>query len=256
MSGRTWWIGFCGTVMALVAVRPAAADLAVIGRYTFLNGDTATRESYFTSRRVRVSTPDGREVIFDSKGQQITLVDHRRRVFWQGRVARADSIVDFADGTRWELMLQHSDDRVRAEWAQDMEFPTDSIRVEDGFTTRTIAGYPCNRWVVRAGSIATLERWTAAALAVEPYDDVTSDVVLAAILDPVARAVLGMFWQPQDDAGLCLAASVTYDTPTQQGAFRWEAVRVIGERIPASAWAVPPGYTRVRLSTEIPSGTP
>jgi hypothetical protein len=245
------WLGLACAGLALLAT-PALADVTVIGHYTFVNGDTTTRSSYFTSRRVRVSTPDGREVIFNSKDKRITLIDHQRRVYWEGPLARADSIVDVADGSRWDLMLRNATEELKAEWAQDMDFPPDSIQVDDGFKTRMIAGYPCNRWTVRAGSHMTLERWTAASLALDPYDESTEDVVLAAVLDPIARAIMSMFWRLQDTTGLCLAASMTFSTPTQRGSFHWEAVKVIGARIPASAWDVPQSYRRTGLNSEIP----
>jgi hypothetical protein len=251
-AGFVFWLAVAVASVAPFAVRPASADITVVGHYTFVNGDTATRASYFTSRRIRVSTPDGREVIFDSKGMRITLIDHQRRIYWDGPLARADSIVDVTDGSRWDFMLRNATSELKAEWAQDMAFPADSIRVDDGFKTRMIAGYPCNRWTVRAGSHMALERWTAASLAIEPYDEATADVALAAVLDPIARAIMGMFWKLQDETGLCLAASMTFSTPTQQGDFHWEAVGVIGSRIAISAWAVPRGYQRAGLSSEIP----
>jgi hypothetical protein len=250
------WLGLACAGLALLAARTALADVTVIGHYTFVSGDTATRSSYFTSRRIRISTPDGREVIFDSKGNRVTLIGHRRRVYWDGPLARADSIVDVTDGSRWDLMLRNATDELKAEWAQAMDFPSDSIQVDDGFKTRRIAGYPCNRWTVRAGSCMTLERWAAASLAVEPYDQTTEEVALAAFLDPIARAIMSMFWESQETTGLCLAASMTFSTPTQHGSFHWEAVKVIGARIPASAWVVPRGYQRARLASEIPQDKP
>jgi hypothetical protein len=243
-------------ILALSLARPAAADITVVGRYTFVNGDTATRASYFTSRRTRVSTPDGREVIFDWKGRHITLVDHQRKVYWDGPLARADSVVDVTDGSRWDLMLRDATQELKAEWAHDMAFPAESIQVSDGFKDRMIAGYPCHRWTVRAGSLMTLERWTAASLMVEDYDQTTEDLALAAIMDPVARAIMSMFQELQGNSGLCLAASMTFNTPAQHGTFHWEAVKVIGARVPASAWTAPPGYAHVDLASEIPPAKP
>ena len=164
--------------------------------------------------------------------------------------------MDVTDGSRWDLMLKDANDELKVEWARDMDFPPDSIQVGDGFRTRRIAGYPCNRWTVHAGSTMSLERWTATSLAIEPYDETTEDVVLAAVLDPVARAIMSMFWKLEDATGLCLAASMTFETPTQHGEFRWEAVKVIGARIPASAWLVPRGYPRAGLASEIPPAKP
>jgi hypothetical protein len=85
----------------------------------------------------------------------------------------------------------------------------------------------------------TLARWTAASLAIDPCGETTEDVVLAAVLDLIARANMSVFWKLKDTTGLCLAASTTFSTPMQHGSFDREAVKVIGARIPASAWVVP-----------------
>ena len=242
------------SALALLAALPAHADVTITGHYTFVNGDTTSRASYFTSRRVRVSTPDGREVIFDSKLNRVTLIDHQRRIYWDGSAARADSIIDVTDGSRWDFMLKHATEQLKAEWDQAMDIPPDSIMTNDGFKTKTIAGYPCNRWTERAGAYTTFERWTAAGLApVDTYSKETEDVVLGAVLDPIARAVMSMFWDFHSDAGPCLAATMTFNTPTQHGSFNWEAFQVSDARIPASAWLVPAGYQRAKLSIEIPA---
>ena len=238
--------------LALPCAGPARADVTVVGHYTFVDGDTATRSSEFTSQRVRVPTPDGREVIFDSKAGRLTLIDHRRRVYWTGALARADSIVDVTDGSRWDFMLGHASDRLKAEWAQAMSYPADSIRVADGNRIRMIAGYPCDLWTVSAGPYTSIERWFAASLDAEPFYEPTGDVVLAAVLDPVARAIMTMFWDSQQSDGLCLGATMTFDAPTQHGRFHWEAGAVSWGRIPESTWRAPPGYRQVGLANEIP----
>jgi hypothetical protein len=117
-----------------------------------------------------------------------------------------------------------------------------------------IADYPCNHWTARAGAYTSFERWTAAGLApVDTYNQATEELVLGAVLDPVARAVMSMFWDFSGGSGPCLAAAMTFNTPTQHGSFRWVAVEVSDRRVPPSAWLVPQGYARARLSSEIPA---
>ncbi len=248
-------LGLAGVVFLLPWAEPARADLTVIGRYTFVNGDTATIPSYFSGRRVRVPTPDGREVVFDSHTRTVTLIDHARRAYWSGPLARADSIVDVLDATRWDLFMRHASDSLRAEWRSDMDVPSDSIQVAEGQKTRMIAGYPCNSFTV-TGPFMKLQRWVAYSLAVDDYHAQTEDLVLSAVLDPVGRAIMGMFWESDVQDALPLAATVTFDTPARHARFEWQAVRVIGARIPASAWQPPPGYQRVDLGTADPPDQP
>jgi len=77
-------------------------------------------------------------------------------------------------------------------------------------------------------------------------------VVLAAVLDPIARAVMSMYWDSQDATGLPLAATMSFETESGRGRFHWEAVQVIGARVPKSAWGVPADYRRAPLPAEIP----
>lgn len=237
---------------ALVALaRAASADVTIVGRYTFVNGDTTTRASYFSTRRIRVSTPDGREVVFDSKTQRLTLIDPARKVYWMGPLASADSIVDVIDGSRWQALLRHADGEVKAEWARDMQFPPDSVVVRNPFGTRTIAGYPCNLWTIRAGSLMHGEHWVAYALDTDDFEQNMQDVMLAAFRDPVARCLMAMYWDSRATDGLPLESTVTFDSPTQRGTFHWQAVAVSDQRIPESAWAPPPGCTPVQLAGEV-----
>ncbi len=249
-------LGLAGAASLLLSAEPARADLTVIGRYTFVNGDTATLPSYFSGRRVRVPTPDGREVVFDSHTRAVTLIDHARRAYWSGPLARADSIVDVLDATRWDLYVRHASDSLKAEWLSDMDFPSESIKVSEGLGAKMIAGYPCNPWTVTAGPFVKLQRWVAYSLAVDDYHAQTEDLVLSAVLDPVGRAIMGMFWESQVTDALPLAANVTFDSPTRHAHFEWRALRVVGARIPDSAWRPPPGYQRVDLGTADPPDQP
>ncbi len=243
------WIVFAVGLAA--APRLVHADVTIVGRYTFVSGDTTTRASYFSSRRIRVSTPDGREVVFDSKTQQLTLVDPARHVYWTGPLARADSVVDVIDGSRWAAMLRHAGGEVKDEWARDMQFPADSVFVSNPFGTRTIAGYPCNRWTIRAGGLLSGEYWVAYALDTDDFEQSMQDVMLAAFRDPVARGLMSMYWDSRATDGLPLASTVTFTSPTQRGTFHWEALSVSDARIPESAWSPPPGCVPVQLSAEV-----
>src|SRR5262249_51676071 len=72
------------------AARPAAADITVITRYSFINGDTLTRASYYAPKRVRVTAPDGKEFMFNRDNDSVTVINHAAKTYWTGPRALAD----------------------------------------------------------------------------------------------------------------------------------------------------------------------
>jgi hypothetical protein len=85
-------IALLALVLAAGFVRPAAADITVTTHYTFLGGDTLTRDSYYSNKRIRVTGPDGKEFMFNAKTDTVTVIDHATRRYWTGPRALADSL--------------------------------------------------------------------------------------------------------------------------------------------------------------------
>jgi hypothetical protein len=106
--------GLAGLLLTLAL--PAAADITVVGKYTMLNGDTLTRTSYYSSKRLRTLLPDGDEVIYDNQAHRIALVDHGRKLYWEGPLAEADSIAMKIRSERVKAMTDTMSAETRAEW--------------------------------------------------------------------------------------------------------------------------------------------
>src|SRR5262245_30427482 len=111
---HTFAAGLAGLLLALAV--PAAADITVIGRYTMLNGDTLSRASYYTSHRLRTLLPNGDEIIYDAKAKRVALVDHIRKVYWEGALADADSIATRLRAERVKGMTDTMSAETRAQW--------------------------------------------------------------------------------------------------------------------------------------------
>ena len=208
--------GLAGLLLALAV--PAAADITVVGRYTMLNGDTLTWSSYYTSKKVRTLLPNGDEVIYDAKAKRVALVDHARRLFWEGPLAEADNSV------YTEL--------------------TENVKVEASGRSRKIAGYPCSEWILTAGPYLRQERWLARSLSMPDFGPELEKVVQAATLDPLGRGLMKLVVQARSANGLALAGRMSVKTFDHQGEMTWEAVKVIATKIPETAWALPAGYQR------------
>jgi hypothetical protein len=231
--------------LLLSAARPAAADITIVGRYTFANGDTATQYSYYSRKRVRVTAPDGKEFIHDTQARRVTVIDHVGRRYYTGTIEEAESTATrLLMERRNELrpLIQANQDK----WQEMMRLFNDSVTVVQSEETRTIAGYPSTRWLLQCGSYMTHERWVARGLSVPNYGPELEKVVMAAVLDPLGRQLMKLLVEMRSHPGTVLASRTRFRTLTQQGEFSWEALRVLSDPIPKSVWELPKGYQQVR----------
>jgi hypothetical protein len=234
-------------LFAGAAARPAAAELTVVTRYVLVNGDTLVRPSYYSKNRVRVTAPNGWEYMFDSKSDSVTVINHKSMTYWTGPRSQADTLA-----TR--IMAKNSQDvdaqvaqMDPVEYANKLQAFNDSIKVIAHGKRRTIAGYPCDQWVLVAGSYLTNERWIARSLNVIDYGPEMQKVVLASIPDPLGRQLMRMMIDMRTKQGLVLAGNATFRTLKRAGSYSFEATSVKSGPIPKSAWAVPEGYHQIAL---------
>jgi hypothetical protein len=230
-------------LLALVP-RPAAADVTVIGHYTLINGDTLTRASYFSAHRVRITAPDGREFAYDSKADSVVIIDHKHHIYWIGTMAHADSVATqllAAQNRGVAAKIEANRDR----WDDIVKSFNDSLNVEKTRDTRSIAGYPCTRWMMYAGHYMTHERWVARSLDVAYFGQDLEKIICATISDPVGRVLMRQLIALGTHDGLALASRTEFHTLTQQGEYSWQATAVKSGPIPASTFRPPAGYRRI-----------
>jgi Domain of unknown function (DUF4412) len=240
------WMAWLFAPFALCFALPAAADITVVTHYTLVNGDTLTRPSYYSARGSRVTAPDGKEFMYNSRGAKLTVIDHTRKMYWTGPLAKADSIADrILLATRKEVAKVAAQDQEA--WLAKVQGFNDSIRVVNTGEVRKIAGYPSTRWLLTAGSYMQHERWVARSLAVANYGPEMQKAVMASAMDPLGRQLMKMLIGMRDADGLPLEARTTFRTLTQTGSFSYETVQIITTPIPASAWEIPKDYQAVEL---------
>lgn len=231
-------------VLFLVAcAAPAFADITVITHYTLINGDTLTRPCYYTRTKARVTSPDGREFMFDSKTDSITVIDHKTKQYWAGPRSLADSLA--------KVLMAKNSIEVPAmdpvEYGEKVKAFNDSIQVRATGKQKKIAGYPCDEWLLSAGRFLDNERWVARSLVVPNYGPEMQKAVLATIKDPLGRQLMRMLIDMRTKEGLVLSGSTAYRTLSGLGNFSFDAQKVITKPIPKSTWTVPAGYTPITL---------
>ena len=233
-------------LLALAAPRPAAADLTVTVHYNLVDGDTLTRNSYYTRKRVRVTGVDGKEYMFNKSTDSVTVIDHATKRYWTGPRSQADSLArKIMNANREGVPDEAVTDPVA--WGEKLEKFNNSIKVEATGKGRKIAGYPCDEWVLTAGEYLTNERWIARSLYVPDYGPEMQKVVMASIKDPMGRQLMRMMIGMRSKEGLALSGSAQFKTLAKEGSFSFETLKVKSGSIPASAWAIPEGYTKITL---------
>ena len=244
-KSSSWRFWLLAPLVACSAI-PAAADVTVVGRYTLVNGDTLTRASYYSGRRSRVTAPDGREFMYDKKGKQLTVINHQAKTFWTGPLAKADSIADrIFQETRKEVAQITAEDQEM--WMQKIQAFSDSIRVTKTGESRRIANYPVSQYLLTAGEYLHHDRWVARAIDVTNYGPEVEKAVMASVMDPLGRQLMRMLIGMRSQDGLVLASSTTFRTLSQSGSFSYEAIQVLSNPIPESAWEIPKEYRRLDL---------
>ena len=222
---------------------PAAADLTVITRYTLVDGDTLTRANYYTRSRVRVTSPDGKEFMFDNSGDSVTVIDHKTMSYWTGPRSLADSVAG-------KIMAQNAAD-VSAmdpvEYGKKLEEFNKSIKVSATGKRKKIAGYPCDLWTLDAGKFLHNDRWIARSLMVPNYGPEMQKAVLATIKDPLGRQLMRMLIDMRTKDGMVLQGFTSFQTLGRSGTFSFEAVKVITKPIAKDTWTVPAGYKQLTL---------
>ena len=243
---RPWIATGSAALLALCLSAPASADLTVVGRYTLVGGDTLTRATYYSARRVRITAPDGREYVYDTKLRSVMVINHAKRTFWRGSIEQADSLATKILYERnKELRVKMEENRER--WAAVIDSFNNSIMAAKTPEARTIAGYPCTKWVLQAGRYLTHERWVARSLSTANYAPELEKIVMASMLDPAGRILMRQIIGMREQDGLPLASTTSFNTPSQHGTFSWEAISVDGAEIPASVWQPPAGYRQIQL---------
>lgn len=223
---------------------PAAADYTVVFKYTLIGGDTLTRANYYTNRRMRVTSPDGREFMFDRKSDSVTVINHKARTYWTGKRAVADTIAHrIIKGNRIGVAEMAAD---TAKWNAMVTAFNDSIRVVRTYEQKKIAGITCDQYVLTAGSYLTNVRWIARSVDVANYGPELEKVVMASIKDPLGRQLMRLLIAARTKDGLPLAGRATFRTHGSSGNFQFEAVRLKSGEVPSVAWKIPDGYTVIK----------
>jgi hypothetical protein len=246
-------------VLTLALAVPAAADdLTILSKVTRGGEPPMTATSYLTSDHVRVVQGDGREMIADLKSGDITVVDGRKKQYFvvtrqdmDQLKARIQQQANSPEMQRAQEQMKNLPPEVQKRMQAAMGGLVSAVSVQKTGTTRKIAGYGCDNWTVSFGQISKTEQCLSTELPLpaqvwDSYRDFTNNMMsMTSAMGPMAKGISDLREKMKDMRGYPLAVTTTANVLGHATTTTTEVVEVKRGAIPASAWQVPAGYTKI-----------
>ncbi len=243
--------------LVFAAVVPAAAqDLTIISKVTIDGRPAEPRSSYLSRDHVRMSQGDGKESILDFQTAHMTILDSKTRTYYvitkqdmDAMTARVKEQLNSPEMKRAQEQMKSlsAEDRKKMD-AMSAMFTLD---VQKTGTTRRIAGYTCENWKITFGEMSKTEECLTNELQfpVQAWDMyktyAESMKSLMAAMGPMAKNMAAMQEKFKGMRGIPLATTTAINVMGHSTTTVSEVTEVRRGPIPASAWEIPAGYTKV-----------
>jgi len=231
------------SVLAAAAWPAAAEDLTIVSNTTAM-GQKKTSTAYMAADKF--ARGDGETgMILDYGSGRIVSLDHKKKQYWESSTAEMRAMAEQAS-ERVKQMGEQMKQNPRA--AQMMEKlmggSAAAATVQKGTAMKRIAGYDCNQYTIAVGDSVKMEIWTASALQ-PPAQLFDARKSLFPPGNPMADRIAKVFDEMKKIQGYPLAETMTFSVMGHGTLTTTEATEVKKGPIPASAFAVPEGFTQV-----------
>jgi uncharacterized protein DUF4412 len=244
--------------VVLAAALPAAAeDLTIVSKVTRDGAPPSTATSYLSSDHARMVQPDGQEAILDLGTGQITVIDGRKKEYFvitrqdmEQMKSRLQQLTNSPEMQRAQEQMKNLPPEIQKKM-QGMMGAAGGFDVQKTGTTRKIAGYTCENWVVTLGQFSKTEQCMTTELPVpvqtwDAYRDFAEGMRgMMASMGPMGKGMAEVAAKMRDMRGFPLALTTSSNFMGRSMNATTEVVEVKKGSIPASAWALPEGYRKV-----------
>jgi hypothetical protein len=244
------------SLVCLAAVAASAEDLTIVSKVTRDGGAPEMSTSYISSDRLRISQPDGNQAILDLKSGDMTILDGKKKTYY---VITQKDLDDMSAMMREQM----NSPEMKAAQEKMKNLPPDvqkrmegmmggmmAVSVEKTGTSRTVAGMHCDNWTVSIGTMSKSEQCLTNELKFPPqsYDRFKNYMdslrSMMSSMGPMSKNFDSMREQMQKLKGFPIATTTSTNVMGQRSATTSEVTEVNHGAIPASAWAIPAGYTK------------
>ena len=238
-----------GAIVAGSAVSTLADDLTLTSRVTLADGKTSTALTYISKDHVLMQHGDGSESLVDGTNGLMTSIDTNKRTYYF--TTRED--MDKFMSKMQERMNSPEMKKAQAEMrkhsaATDAMFAVD---VHKTGASRKIAGFSCDVWTLSVGKMSATEECLTNELKLpiqiwDMYRKYSESMRNAmASMGPMAASNTKMQDQMKNMTGYPLSTRTTVEIMGHKTVVGSEVTGVSHASIPASAFQIPAGYTKV-----------
>ena len=243
---------FATTTLALLAlaVSPAFADLTITSKVTHDGGAPQTAMSYIASDHLRVSQPDGNEVIVDPVAGSMTMLDGKKKTYWVMTRQDFDAMTQKMSEAMNSPEMKNLPPEVQAKM-QAMMGGMLAVNVEKTGNSRKVAGYNCDEWTITIGQFSKTtecvtndfklpeQSWAR----YREFEDRMKSMMAA--MGPMAKNMGPMMEQFKKIKGFPVASSTSVSIMGRNSSSTSEVTSVKEGPIDASVFQIPAGYTKV-----------
>jgi Domain of unknown function (DUF4412) len=225
----------------------AADDLTIVSKHTLNGKPGGTSTSYLASDHVRMAQDGGHEIIIDLKTGVTTTLDGAKKTYY---TTTKQDLEQFA--AKMQEKMNDPEMKKGMEMMGKMsEGMAGSIDVKKTGETRTVAGFRCDEWVITMNTFTTMKECVTSDLqyparAFEAYKDYSESMKrMMSGFGAVAKSGAELAEKMKAMKGYPVATSMKMDVMGQKTSSETEVTEVRKGSIPASAWEIPAGYTKI-----------
>jgi Domain of unknown function (DUF4412) len=244
-------------IVLAVGVPALAQDLTIVSKVTSDGKPAETTTSYLSRDHVRMAQGERQESIVDFKTGQMTTLDGRKKTYYvitrqdvEKMAARMKEQMNSPEMKKSQEKMKNlsREDQKKMDAAMGGMFAFD---VQKTGATRRIAGYTCENWKITIGEFSRTEECLTSELQfpVQAWDMykgfAESMKSMMAAFGPMAKSVENMQEKFKSMKGYPLATTTAINVMGHSTTSVSEVTEVKRGLIPASAWEIPAGYTKV-----------
>ena len=244
---------FATATLALLAlaVSPAFADLTVTSKVTHDGSAPQMAMSYLAPDHIRVSQPEGGEVIVDAATGTMTMIDNKKKQYWVMTREDWDAMTKQLSEAMNSPQMQNLPPEVQ-EKMQALMGSMMTVKVTKTGSSRKVAGYNCDEFLVTIGSMSKTTECVTNDIKLpeqswaryrEFQDRLKS--MMGAMGGPMAKNMSAMMEEFRKVKGFPIASNTTVSIMGRTSTSTSELQSVKEGPIDPSVWQVPAGYTRV-----------